>query len=148
MPTPKELAEAGWNAWFRHDLDAVLENYAEDAEVILPGAPPIKGKEAIRQAWELFSTAIPDERALEMRFIADGNTVVTEWKTTGTHAGPLAAPNGEMIPPTGKTITQNGTTVFDFEGGKLKRQVFYWDNADFLQQMGLMPSPEQAGAAR
>jgi predicted ester cyclase len=53
-------------------------------------------------------------------------------------------PNGEMLPPTGKSVTLHGVTIADLEGDRVKRQAFYWDNADFMQQLGLMPTQEAA----
>jgi steroid delta-isomerase-like uncharacterized protein len=146
MSNVKQLAEQGWNAWFSRDIDAVMQFYAEDAELILPGGPPVKGKDAIRAAWQMYMTAFPDERPTEIRHFADGNTAITEWTIAQTHTGPLAMPTGEMLPATGKAITLNGVTVAELEGDKVKRQAFYWDNADFLQQLGLMPTQELVAA--
>jgi steroid delta-isomerase-like uncharacterized protein len=128
----------GWEAWFAGDIEGVLRDYADDAEVILPGMPPLRGIEAIRQGWTQLKSAIPEERALRIRHIADGDTVVTEWHTEGVNSGPMPMPDGSTMPATGKTITQSGVTISDYENGKLKRQTFYWDNVDFMQQLGLM----------
>jgi steroid delta-isomerase-like uncharacterized protein len=144
MSDIRELTEQGWDAWFRHDIDALMAFYSDDSELVLPGSPPIKGKDAIRAAWEGYTAAFPDERPLQIRHLVDGNTAITEWTTIATNTGPMLMPNGETLPPTGKSVTLRGMTIADIAGDKVKRQAFYWDNAEFMQQMGLMPAPEAA----
>src|SRR5436190_4218075 len=39
-------------AFFRGDAEGVASIYTDDAEWMVPGAPPIKGREAITQAWK------------------------------------------------------------------------------------------------
>jgi predicted ester cyclase len=94
----------------------------------------------------MYMVAFPDERPTEIRHLADGNTTVTEWATMATHTGALPMPTGDLLPATGKTVKLAGVTIADLEGDKVKRQVFYWDNADFLQQLGLLTAPEVATA--
>jgi steroid delta-isomerase-like uncharacterized protein len=144
MEDYKKLAEDGWNAYFRRDLEACVAAYADDAEVVLPGAPPFKGKDAIRAAWQMYMAAFPDEHPTQIRHLADGNTVVTEWKTEATHNGPLMMPTGETLPATGRKISSSGVTVQDIQGGKVIKQVFYFDNVEFMQQLGVMPAIQGA----
>lgn len=146
MSDNKKLVEQGWDAFFRRDLDACLAAYTDDAEVVLPGAPPMKGKEAIRAAWQMYMAAL-DEKPTKIRHIAEGDTVVTEWTTVSTHKGPLMMPTGESLPATGKTITNSGATVQDVKNGKVERQVFYFDNVALLQQLGIMPAVQGASAS-
>lgn len=142
----RKLAEDGWNAYYRHDLETCMAAYTEDAEVVLPGRPPIKGKDAIRGVWQMYWTAFPDEHPTQIRHLVDGNTVVTEVKTEATHNGPLLLPTGDTLPPTGRKVLSSGVAVQDMEGGKLARQVFYFDLVEILQQLGLMPTTQGAPA--
>lgn len=146
MTDNRKIAEDGWNAYFAHDLDACMALYTDDAEVQLPGAPPLKGKEAIRSAWEMYLTAFPDQRPTFIRHLVDGSTVVTEYRNEGTHNGPLTLPTGDTLPATGRPITVRGAVVQEVAGDKLAKQVFYFDNAEFLQQLGVMPAMEGASA--
>jgi steroid delta-isomerase-like uncharacterized protein len=142
MADLRSLAENGWKAYYAHDLDTCLSTYADDAEVILPGGPPIQGKDAIRATWEAYYVAFPDEKPTNIRHLVDGNSVATVWESTATHAGPLPLPTGDMLPPTGKVVQTRGVTVQDFENGLLRRQVFYFDLLAFLQQLGVIPAAE------
>lgn len=144
MSSPKDVVSAGWAAWTQHDLDGTMAKYTDDAVLVLPGMAPIEGKDAIRQAWSTFMTAFPDE-AVTLHHIAEGTTVVTEWSSTATHTGPLPLPTGELLPPTGKSVSLGGVDIAEVDGELISRHAFYWDNAAFLQQLGLMPTPEAAG---
>jgi steroid delta-isomerase-like uncharacterized protein len=147
MEDYRKLAVEGWDAYYRHDVDACMATYTDDAEVVLPGAPPIQGKEAIRATWQMWMAAFPDEHPTQIRHLVDGDTVVTVWTSEATHQGPLMMPTGDMLPATGKKVTTSGVTVQEIQDGKVKRQVFYFDNVEFLQQLGLMPAMQGAAAS-
>jgi uncharacterized protein (TIGR02246 family) len=49
------------------DLEKSVANYADDAVLIMPGAPPSKGKEAIRAAWK----SMLEDPNLKIGFSAD-----------------------------------------------------------------------------
>ena len=140
MSDNRKLAEQGWDAYYRRDLEGCLATYADDAVVKLPGAPAFEGKDAIRAAWQMYMAALPDEHPTSIRHLEDGDTVVTEWTSEATHQGPLTMPNGDTLPATGKRITTSGVTVQEIRDGRVAKQVFYFDNAEFLQQLGLMPT--------
>lgn len=140
------LAQAGWDEYYAKDLDRLMSRYTDDAEVMLPGAPPMKGKDAIAAVWQMYWAAFPDERPTSMRHIVDGTTVVTEFSSVGTHTGPLPMPTGEMLAPTGRTVTFRGAAVQDVDGELITRQVFYFDNLEFLTQLGVIPQPEGVAA--
>jgi len=146
MADVRTLAEEGWNAYFAHDLEGCMSGYADDAEVQLPGAPPLKGKEAIRAAWEMYMTAFPDEHPISIRHLVDGGSVVTEFSSEATHKGPLMMPTGDTLPPTGRTVAFRGAVVQDVSGDKVTKQVFYFDNVEVMQQLGVLPALEGAGA--
>jgi len=143
----RKFIEDGWNAYFARDLEACMAFYTEDAEVVLPGSPPIQGKDAIRGAWQMYMTAFPDEHPTQIRHLVDGNTVVTECKTEATHNGPLMLPTGDTLPPTGRKVSNSSVAVQDMEGGKLAKQVFYFNLVELLQQLGVMPTTQGAPAS-
>lgn len=147
MSDLRALAEAGWNAYYAKDADALLSSYTDDVEVTLPGMPTIMGKDAVIAAWQMFWTAFPDEHLLSIRHVVDGSTVVTEFESEATHTGPLPLPTGDVLPATGRTVITRGAVVQDVANDKLVKQTFYFDNAAFMQQLGLMPEMEAAGAA-
>jgi hypothetical protein len=67
-----------------------------------------------------------------------GNCAVDEGWLTGRHTGPLPGPNGETIPPTEKTIRIRECDAITVENGLITSHRFYFDQTEFLGQLGLM----------
>ncbi|MDQ4019216.1 MAG: ester cyclase, partial [Actinomycetota bacterium] len=53
--------------------------------------------------------------------------------------GPLQMPDGETIPATGKQIRVRGCDVATVENGRITSHRFYFDQMEFLSQLGLVP---------
>jgi predicted ester cyclase len=70
--------------------------------------------------------------------VAEGDKVVARWTSVGTHDGSF-----QGIPPSGKTVTTSGITVFRLENGKIVEEWSESDMLGMLQQLGAIPSPEQ-----
>ncbi len=67
----------------------------------------------------------------------DGDTAIDEGYLTGTHTAPLRLPSGESIPPTGRTIRVRSADIARVEGGVVTRHHFYFDQTEFVEQLGL-----------
>jgi steroid delta-isomerase-like uncharacterized protein len=139
MADAKQVVEHGWQSYIQHDLDSLLEVYAEDAVLTVPGARPAEGREAIGRVWSSFLGAFPNDSPTIERILADGDTVIVEFRSGGTNSGPLLLPTGEMLPATGRHVELQGISISDVEGGRIKRETFYWDTVSFLTQLGLIP---------
>jgi steroid delta-isomerase-like uncharacterized protein len=99
----------------------------------------IHGPEGTKQLETVLKGAFPDYRVEVEDQIVNGDKVVTRWTARGTHQGPF-----QRIPPTGKSMTMTGMTIFRIADGKL---VEGWTNADILGllvQLGAVPAPGQA----
>src|SRR5688500_5684626 len=84
--------------WNRGNLAVADELYAVDAPHRDPAMPDqATGPEGIKQAATTYRNAFPDLHLEIEDLIAEGDQVVTRWRSTGTHKGEL---NG--IQPTGK----------------------------------------------
>ena len=145
MADPKQQAQQSIDLFNKGKLDDWVKTVAPDAELVTPMAGTIKGRDAIKGYFEQMRQTFPDMRLDVHKMIAEGNTVAIEYTFTGTHKGPMQLPTGESIPPTNKTITGPSLdiAVID-EKGQLKSLRQYFDTANGLRQLGLMPQP--AGA--
>ena len=75
--------------------------------------------------------AVPDFR-LELLARVPGETwAAAEWRVTGTHAGDLPD-----MPRTDKPFAFRGMSIFELEGGKIRRCSDFWDMADIRRQLG------------
>jgi ketosteroid isomerase-like protein len=56
---------------------------------------------------------------------------------TGTFTGPLELPDGIRIEPTGKSFEVSFATIARWRAGKIVEEYLKYDNASFMQQVGL-----------
>jgi predicted ester cyclase len=122
------------------DLDAFVNEYAEDAVLVTPDGSA-QGRQAIHSKWTQEQTSFPDRTQTVDVLVEQGDTIATEFTWVATNTGPLVLPGGTQLPPTGKRIQLKGMVLTTFSAGKIVRQHMYWDNADALTQMGLLPAP-------
>ena len=91
--------------------------------------------------------SFPDLEPTLVAICAEGDSVCTLWRCTGTHQKPLM---GET--PTGKRITVEGITYDRFRNGKLVESTSQWDTLRLLQGVGIIPKletrPPATGAER
>jgi steroid delta-isomerase-like uncharacterized protein len=114
-------------------------NHLNEGPGALPGAP--RGPEGIRQLVMLYRGGFPDVQFTVDEQIADGDRVVTRWSAHGTHTGELA---GMGIPATNKTVTVSGVTINRCANGKIVESWGIFDQLSFLQQLGVIPMPNQS----
>jgi predicted ester cyclase len=119
----------------------------DDDAVWQVGGATLRGKEEIRgwlqPFWQAFTTS---RHALEHVYEVESDRVVAEGTFTGTHDGPLPLPDGTELPPTGKPVSFRFAMSVEREpGAEVARAVsLYFDQLDFLGQLGLLPAPAAA----
>jgi steroid delta-isomerase-like uncharacterized protein len=113
--------------------------YADDATAVTPDAGELRGRDAIVGWMREFNEAMPDLRWEELAKHEAGNVAIDEGYVVGTHTGPLAMPTGEALPATGKKIRVRGCDIAVVEDGRITSHRFYYDQMEFLGQLGLLP---------
>ncbi len=124
-----------------HDLDGVGELQHDDVvdDFVVLGA--YRGRAAVRGFFEELLGAFPDFHIAVRRLTAAGDMVVVEWDVTGTFTGTPF----QGIEANGKRVELRGVDCMQFDGGRLRHNVVYYDGATFARQIGLLPA--QGGAA-
>jgi len=92
------------------------------------------GREANRQFWAAFFTALPDLSATMEDFVTSGDRVVGRFVYRGTHTGELMG-----IPASGKPVEMRSIDIWRAEDGMF---VEHWDELNLMemfQQMGALP---------
>ena len=143
MGSAREVYERGTKAFNDHDIDALMDVYADDAEFRGPGGMVARGKDAIRQFTEGWIQGFPDCKVTASKVIEADNHIVEEGVFTGTHTGVFPTPMGD-IPPTGRSVSGAYVDVFEIRDGKLVSDHLSFDRMELMEQLGLMPQP--AGA--
>ncbi|NGP05154.1 SnoaL-like domain-containing protein [Rhodococcus sp. 14C212] len=126
------------DAWNSHDVDAVVEFFTDDGvyEDATLGRRN-RGTAEIRAFVEETFAAFPDFRVEDAgpATIDPSGRFANEWTMSGTHEADTA------IPATHRSFSLRGASVGEFEGDKITRNSDYWNMAEFLVQVGMLPSP-------
>jgi steroid delta-isomerase-like uncharacterized protein len=130
-------AERHVSAFNRHDLEAHSANETADIQWTQPGVS-ITGREAVTGLQQALWTAFPDARIDLVRRVASADTVMSEEVLSGTQTGPFVTPAG-TLPPSGRAIRMPFVTVQQIRDGKISAERVYFDQLDFLGQLGIAP---------
>jgi predicted ester cyclase len=112
----------------------------EDAAVEGLFAP--RAARRVKRLFAEFRSAFPDWHEAIVELVAEGDTVAGRFRCSGTHRGKFL---GEA--PTGKRMEVDEVFFLRVEDGKF---VDFWgleDDLARMQQLGLIPSPEQSEEA-
>ncbi len=65
---------------------------------------------------------------------------------TGTMKGPMAGPDGKMIPPTNKKFEIEFCTVAHWVDGEIVEEKLFYDLTELMRQIGVVPGKEKKAA--
>lgn len=125
--------------WNEGRVDLVEEFLAADYIQHVVGQPTATGSELVREAVIMSRNAYPDFHLSIDDLVAEGDKVAGRWSMTGTHEGEFYG-----IPPTGKKVSQAGTTFYRLEKGRITEIWFLADMLGLMQQLGAVPAPDAA----
>ena len=133
----KRLAEA----ISKRDANAIAALHAPSGVNYFPGSPEgIQGRDAIRKFNETMAKAFQDTEMKLSNVIPKGDTVAAEFVFKGKNTGPLELPTGATLPATNRQVTIPGALFLRVNTeGLIAEQRVYFDNASFLQQLGVKP---------
>jgi steroid delta-isomerase-like uncharacterized protein len=141
----KEVVDRGLAAWRARDADAFAQCYGDDAEIVGPGGMLLRGQEGARQFFAGWMEAVPDnEVTIQTEYWTD-SAVFQEAVFSGTHTGNLVSPDGQVIPPTGRRVSAPFADIFVVERDRIQSDHIYFDQVEFLTQLGLMPTATASG---
>jgi ketosteroid isomerase-like protein len=105
-------------AFNRHDLDAIMDYFAEDCVFYMPrGSAPrgdrFQGKAEVRAGLATRFEGLPDVHYGDDTHWVCGEFGVSEWTLTGTT-------------PKGNKIQVRGVDLLEFEAGKITRKDSFW----------------------
>lgn len=124
------------------DLKAVGELYAEDAVAFTPDEGELRGRDSIVEYWRTMTEAVPGATFEVLHSYEAGDTAIDEGIYRGRNTGPLELPNGETLPPTQKEVRIRGVDIATVRDGRIVDYRLYFDEMDFLGQLGLLPPDE------
>ena len=115
---PAETLKAILDAFNAHDLDAIMQFFADDCSLDMPRGPDpwgqrLLGKVAVREGLATRFKGLPDVHYSEDRHWTSGNMAFSEWLLTGTT-------------PDGVPVRVRGCDHYEFRDGKVVRKDAYW----------------------
>jgi ketosteroid isomerase-like protein len=137
-----EVARKYDEAFDAQDADARVANQTPDIEVVLPGGMVLQGPDQVGEVVRSFWEALPDGKITHENEVAAGDMVVIEGTLTGTHTGSFRTSQGD-IPASGNPVKLRYASVKRILGGKVASEHLYFDQLEFLQQLGAMPGHDQ-----
>ena len=116
--TKVEMLKAIAKGFDTHDLDAIMVHFADDAVFESPrGTEPwgtrFVGVAAVREAFAMRFSGIPDVRYLDDRHFVDGDRGASEWTLSGTTTD-------------GQRIEVRGCDLWTFRDGRIAVKDSYW----------------------
>jgi ketosteroid isomerase-like protein len=118
QPVTPDVLREFLDAFNRHDLDAIMDFFADECTMDLPRGPDpwgarLVGKAQVREGCASRFRGLPDAHYGDDRHFVCGNLGISEWKLTGTT-------------PAGQHIEVRGTDHLEFREGKIVRKDSYW----------------------
>ena len=125
-----------------HNVAKIGENLAEDVTYWEANLnQPIKGRRAVENHFRGNFASFPDASIKFTSTVEGGDRIASEGVWAATNKGPLTIPGQPPIPATGKRAEGKFASVARVEKGKIKELNLYYDNLQFLAQLGLMSPP-------
>ena len=107
-----------------------------------PGvAPDARGAELVKQIATFYRSVFPDLQIEIEDVVAEGDRVAGRLRIKGTQQGELLG-----IPATGNAVNVGSMDIMHYQDGKVVEHWGVTDIMAMMQQLGVMPTPEPAGA--
>ena len=126
--------------WNEGNTSAADELMALDAEIHMPTGEVVD-VDGLKGFAGTFRESFPDWHSTFEELVAEGDRVAERWTGRGTHQGEL-----QGIPPTGKRVEVPGSVFYRIVGGKIVEFRGQLDMMSLMQQLGVIPAPQQAEA--
>jgi steroid delta-isomerase-like uncharacterized protein len=123
-----------WNEGNEATADELM---AVDATIHMPTGEVVN-PDGLKGFAATFRGAFPDWHSTFEELVAEGDRVAERWTGRGTHLGEL-----QGIPPTGKRVEAPGSVFYRIIGGKIVEFRGQLDMMRIMQQLGVIPSPQQ-----
>ena len=103
--------------------------------IVMHASPTdVVGIDSARAYYANYVTGFTDVKFTIKDVFGMGNKLVKHWNFKGKHTGVFFG-----IKPTGKQVDVDGVTLVRMENGKIAEERDFFDNLEFMQQLGLIP---------
>ena len=132
---PRAVVERMFDCFNRHDAEGMAALYADDAVIDSPDLDqPRRGPAAVQDIYAAHFRSTPDIRDEVRELVACGERVFVEFVSSGTITN-LEEGAPEIM--RGKRFELRIAAALTITDGKITRDVTYYDQLAFMQQVGL-----------
>ncbi len=139
MGQARDVMDRLTTAMDEKDKETLGRCYAADAVAFTPDQGELRGRDAITGYLFEFWEAMPDVHYEHTARHESGDVAIDEGIIIGTNTGPLRQPSGDSMPATGKQLRVRSCDIAAVKDGEITEHRFYFDQVEFLSQLGLMP---------
>jgi predicted ester cyclase len=144
MGSVRSLQEDQIRTWNDHDEASWVDLFSPEATFSGPGGVRGSGTEMARMFYHIWQDTFPDNQLKTLQIIDGEDAVVLEGVFEGTHTAALNAPGGS-IPATGKRVALPFVSVLGVAGDRFTNFAVYFDQMEFLTQLGLAQATHDGG---
>lgn len=146
MPTSTEqrnmeLMQTLDDAWNNQNVEIFRKRHKPDVVVRWPGTqtPTVGIEDHTKESlafWKTFPDQHLDNHPYRI-FFASGDYTCSIARFRGTMTGPMTAPDGSIIQPTGKSFDLDFYTVAQWDNEQIVEENLMYDLVTFMKQIGL-----------
>lgn len=118
------------------NLDLINESNFTSDITLITSPENVVGIDAFKDYYSNFVTGFSEPEFTIVDIFGQDDKLVKHWHFKGVHSGDFFG-----IPPTGKTVDIEGTTLVKMKDGKIAQEQDFMDNMLFLQQLGIVSDP-------
>jgi steroid delta-isomerase-like uncharacterized protein len=118
------------------ELDKINSTYFDENITMVYHPENVVGIDDFKAYYSNFITGFSDREFRIIDIFGEDEKLVKHWHFKGTHSGEFFG-----MPPTGKKVDVEGTTLVKMKDGKIAQEQDFMDNMAFLQQLGVVSDP-------
>lgn len=123
----------------RKDMKLFEKLHCPDVKVVFPDGRVTNGIKAhVSDIHNILFNGTPDSRITSHPIsFGSGDWTAATGVLEATFSEPMKMPDGASIPPTGKKVKMSMVTIAKWKNGCIAEEHLFWDNAEYMKQLGL-----------
>jgi steroid delta-isomerase-like uncharacterized protein len=137
----RDVVNGYFEALGRRDVDAAAGFLDPEVVEEVTGVGVLRGRDEVRKFFDGLMKAAPDMKMTLDRTVREKDTVVAQWRMSGTFTG---GPLFNGVQATGGHIEMRGCDVIEVADGKIVRNTAYQDGLEMARTLGMMPAQDSS----
>jgi len=123
----------------RKDMELFKSLHCPEVKVVFPDGRVTIGIDAhVDDMNNILFNGTPDSRITSHPIaFGSGEWTVATGVLEATFSEPMQLPDGNAIPPTGNAVKMSMATIAKWQNGCIAEEHLFWDNAEYMKQLGL-----------